>query len=82
MSEGDKVLAAQEMLDAFGVAHVDAVVTSGEQLGSNKGLLSHAELIDAQDAQPKLRAVGALPDGLATVQRDTARQHGGESDNG
>ena len=34
VSEADKVTAAQEMLDSFGVAHVDAVVTSGEQLGS------------------------------------------------
>ncbi len=82
VSEGDKVLAAQEMLDAFGVAHVDAVVTSGEHLGSNRNLLSHAELIDAQDAQSSYEQSARLPDGLATVQRDTARQHGGESDNG
>ena len=44
VSEADKVTAAQEMLDSFGVAHVDAVVTSGEQLGSAKGLLNHAAL--------------------------------------
>ena len=68
VSEGDKVLAAQEMLDAFGVAHVDAVVTSGEQLGSHKGLLNHAELIDERHARPGDEPSAPLPEEVAAAQ--------------
>ncbi len=67
VSEGDKVLAAQEMLDAFGVAHVDAVVTSGEQLGSHKGLLNHAELIDEHHARPGDEPSAPLPEEVAAA---------------
>ena len=36
VSQGPKVLAAQEMLDAFGVRSVEAVVTGGEEHGNAK----------------------------------------------
>ena len=38
ISQGDKVLAAQEMLDAFGVRNVEAVVTGGDLHGNDKNL--------------------------------------------
>jgi capsular exopolysaccharide synthesis family protein len=46
VSEASKVQAAQEMLDAFGVSQVHAVVTSGENHGHAKNLLLHAALVD------------------------------------
>jgi capsular exopolysaccharide synthesis family protein len=56
VSEASKVQAAQEMLDAFGVSRVHAVVTSGEHHGHAKNLLVHAALVDEQahlgDEQP------------------------------
>jgi capsular exopolysaccharide synthesis family protein len=42
VSQGAKVLAAQEMLDAFGVSSVEAVVTGGEEHGSAKNLAYQA----------------------------------------
>jgi capsular exopolysaccharide synthesis family protein len=52
VSEASKVQAAQEMLDAFGVSQVQAVVTSGEHHGHAKNLLLHAALVDEQKARP------------------------------
>ena len=51
VSEGGKVLAAQEMLDAFGVGKVEAVVTGGEQYGDAKSLLYQAALIEEHHAR-------------------------------
>jgi capsular exopolysaccharide synthesis family protein len=51
VSEASKVQAAQEMLEAFGVARVDAVVTSGEHHGHAKNLLVHAALADEHQAR-------------------------------
>ena len=48
ISQGPQVLAAQEMLDAFGVRSVDAVVTGAEVHGSAKNLAYHAALLDEQ----------------------------------
>jgi len=48
VSQGSKVLAAQEILDAFGVRNVEAVVTGGEEHGNAKNLAYHAAMIDAQ----------------------------------
>ena len=42
VSQGSKVLAAQEMLDAFGVRSVEAVVTGGEEHGNAKNLAYQA----------------------------------------
>jgi capsular exopolysaccharide synthesis family protein len=51
VSEASKVQAAQEMLDAFGVSQVHAVVTSGEHHGHARNLLMHAALVDGQPAR-------------------------------
>ena len=51
VSEASKVQAAQEMLDAFGVSQVHAVVTSGEHHGHAKNLLLHAALADEQQGR-------------------------------
>jgi polysaccharide biosynthesis transport protein len=51
VSEGAKVLAAEEMLEAFGVARVDAVVTGGEPVGNAKSLLYQAALVDEDHAR-------------------------------
>jgi capsular exopolysaccharide synthesis family protein len=48
VSQGSKVLAAQEMLDAFGVRSVEAVVTGGEQHGNAKNLAYQAATLDEQ----------------------------------
>ncbi len=64
VSEADKVLAAQEMLDAFGVSKVEAVVTGGELHGSAKSLLYQAALVDEQHDRLNDEQA-ALPDDLA-----------------
>ncbi len=51
VSQGPKVLAAQEMLEAFGVRDVEAVVTGGEEHANAKNLACHATLVDEQDEQ-------------------------------
>jgi capsular exopolysaccharide synthesis family protein len=51
VSEASKVEAAQEMLEAFGVARVEAVVTSGEHHGHARNLLVHAALADEHPAR-------------------------------
>ena len=38
VSQGSKVMAAQEMLDAFGVRSVEAVVTGGEEHSNGKNM--------------------------------------------
>jgi capsular exopolysaccharide synthesis family protein len=48
VSQGPKVLAAQEMLDAFGVRSVEAVVTGGEEHGNAKNLALQAAAFDEQ----------------------------------
>ena len=48
VSQGPKVLAAQELLDAFGVRSVEAVVTGGEEHGSAKRLAYQAAAFDEQ----------------------------------
>ncbi len=48
VSQGSKVLAAQEMLDAFGVRSVEAVVTGGEQHCGVKDLAYQAAIFDKQ----------------------------------
>ena len=50
VSQGSKVLAAQEMLDAFGVRSVEAVVTGGEEHGNAKNLAYQAAMFDEQAA--------------------------------
>ena len=50
VSQGSKVLAAQEMLDAFGVRSVEAVVTGGEEHGNAKNLAYQAARFDEQVA--------------------------------
>jgi succinoglycan biosynthesis transport protein ExoP len=62
VSEAEKVLAAQEMLDSFGVAHVDAVVTSGEQLGNSKTLLSQEVSVDDHHAGTSDGRSALMPD--------------------
>lgn len=48
VSQGPKVLAAQEMLDAFGVASVEAVVIGGEEHANAKNLAYQAAMLDEQ----------------------------------
>ena len=48
VSQGPKVLAAQEMLDAFGVRSVEAVVIGGEEHGNAKNLAYQAAMLDEQ----------------------------------
>ena len=50
LSQGSKVLAAQEMLDAFGVRNVEAVVTGGEEHGTAKDLAYQKAMVDSQVA--------------------------------
>ena len=72
VSEASKVQAAQEMLDAFGVSQVHAVVTTGEHHGHAKNLLLHAGLVNDQqsrlgDVQPARFADDMPRDGDAGV---------------
>lgn len=76
VSEADKVTAAQEMLDAFGVAHVDAVVTSAEQLGSAKGLLSQTALGDEHHGHAGDEQSASLPEDATAVEGDAASWRG------
>ena len=46
VSQSSKVMAAQEMLDAFGVRSVEAVVTGGEEHSNVKNLISQAAMFD------------------------------------
>lgn len=63
VSEASKVQAAQEMLDAFGVSQVHAVVTSGEHHGHAKNLLLHAGLVnDQQDHLGDEKPAGVADD--------------------
>ena len=72
VSEGGKLLAAQEMLDAFGVAKVEAVVTGGDHFGSAKSLLYQAAIAD--ETHPRLTDEHAeFADGLSGSD-DASRQ--------
>jgi capsular exopolysaccharide synthesis family protein len=51
VSQSAKVVAAQEMLDAFGVRNLTAVVTGGEQYGSAKAMLQQAALAEEEQFQ-------------------------------
>ena len=82
VSEADKVTAAQEMLDAFGVAHVDAVVTSGEKLGSAKGLLVQPALGDDHHTRAGEEQSARLPDDATAVEGGAASLHDKGMDNG
>jgi len=48
VSQGSKVMAAHEMLDAFGVRSVEAVVTGGEEHGGDKNLAYQAVMLNGQ----------------------------------
>ncbi len=61
VSQGSKVLAAQEMLDAFGVRSVEAVVTGGEEHSNVKDLAYQAAMFDRQ-AVPAANAAGHAED--------------------
>jgi capsular exopolysaccharide synthesis family protein len=50
VSQGSKVLAASEMLDAFGVRCVEAVVTGGDEHGSAKDLAYQSAIFEKQAA--------------------------------
>jgi capsular exopolysaccharide synthesis family protein len=65
VSQGSKVRAAQEMLDAFGVRNVEAVVIGGEEHGSGKNLAYAAMTLDDQHASPD-SGVELLGDGNST----------------
>ncbi|MGO9114476.1 MAG: polysaccharide biosynthesis tyrosine autokinase [Thermoguttaceae bacterium] len=56
VSQGSKVLAAQEMLDAFGVRSVEAVVTGGEEHSSVKDMAYQAAIFDKQVAEAEIVA--------------------------
>ena len=49
VSQGPKVLAAQELLEAFGVRSVEAVVTGEEEHVNKKNLVIQAAIFDEQD---------------------------------
>jgi len=49
VSQSSKVMAAQEMLDAFGVRSVEAVVTGGEEHGNAKNLVYQAAIFNDQN---------------------------------
>jgi capsular exopolysaccharide synthesis family protein len=56
VSQGSKVLAAQEMLDAFGVRSVEAVLTGGEEHGNAKNLAYQAARFDEEVMPPENEA--------------------------
>jgi capsular exopolysaccharide synthesis family protein len=61
VSQGSAVLAAQEMLDAFGVRSIEAVVTGGVEHGNAKNLAYQTAMVDNQ---------GALAEGEAEILED------------
>ena len=50
VSQGSKLLAAQELLEAFGVRSVEAVVTGGEEHATAKNLAYQISLFDEPGA--------------------------------
>ena len=64
VSQGPKVLAAQELLDAFGVRSVEAVVTGAEEHASAKSLAYQVAMVDEQYPE------GAPPADSETVDQE------------
>ena len=56
VSQGSAVLAAQEMLDAFGVRSIEAVVTGGVEHGNAKNLAYQTAMNDNQAALAEAEA--------------------------